>query len=350
MDLIMNLHSNDIDVYRSPTNGVTLASTDIGKKNVLQKCQYTDIYDERCEGDFVELSIYGGKVAQREEIVAECAILTTVFPIEDKDTSKKFYSVLYDTIEREGMSAERLKAAVHNLVTTHVYPTFSIANIVGFDKTLKVASSVSALRYLAKSPKLAYTEIVVICGYLDKNERKMFGIKAEIECSAYRNRIIGVWNEDLKGWDVLRQIKDNTIPQRQAEFKQSLYVYCNYPPKYNGKYSPSDINEFYKYYSQVVEFGDKLRFETFMKWDAEMFLQKWFKNRHSDTPPKPPKPPTPEKEKDEVSEQEALKNKIALSVISENMSLYRKLSPKEADAKIAELINARLKENGIQTN
>lgn len=334
---------NDIDVYR-PTG--TLASTDIGKKNVLQKCQYTDIYDERCEGDFVELSIYGAEPATNAQVIKACVPLTVAFP----DQRNSLFDALYNAIAEEGMSVERLKAAVHNLVTTHVYPTFSIANIVGFDKTLKVASSVSALRYLAKAPKLAYTEIVVICGYLDGNERKMFGIKAEIECSAYRTRIIGVWNEDLQKWDVLRQIKDNTIPQRQAEFKQSLYVYCNYPPKYNGKYSPSDINEFYKYYSQVVEFGDKLRFETFMKWDAEMFLQKWFKNRHSDTPPKPPKPPTPEKEKDEVSEQEALKNKIALSVISENMSLYRKLPPKVADAKIAELINARLKENGIQTN
>ncbi len=255
------------DIVPTQSSAIAVAS----KKNALQRCLYTDQNGVACRGEYCELSVYSNRPALHTEVVAECATLLAAFP----EQNPAFYSILHKAVEDEGMSLERLREAVRRLITEHRYRTFSVADVVGYDKTIRVARSISTLRYITRTPKLDYSDIVVVRGKVEDNECKMFGVKCEIETSPYKSRIIGTWNSDTNSWNILGQVNDSTIPQRQEFFKQSLYEYCNRPPRYNGKYDAEMVKAFYDYYSQIVGFGDVLRFEQQMQWNAESALEVW---------------------------------------------------------------------------
>jgi hypothetical protein len=51
-----------------------------------------------------------------------------------------FYDILHDRIVDNGFSEQRLKDAVKNLIDTCVYPTPTIANIISWDKRVKLYS------------------------------------------------------------------------------------------------------------------------------------------------------------------------------------------------------------------
>lgn len=241
------------------------------KSSALQQCTYTDIDGDMCSGCYMELSLYGNNPACYEEILAECSKLLMAFPAQEE----AFFSILYQAIKDEGMSVGRLREAIKQLIANHKFRTFNVSDIVSYDKTVKVAESISTLRSITKRFNLGYSDIVVVKGRCEGNECKMYGIKYEIENSPYKSRIIGTWNSDTNSWNILGTVKDNTIPKRQKEFKQSLYKYCNYPPQYNGKYNTDIVKSFSEYYSQVVNFGDTLRYETMLSWDIESALENW---------------------------------------------------------------------------
>ena len=239
--------------------------------SVLQQCTYVDINGDVCNGSFLELSLYGNKPACYEEIFAECSTLMMAFPAQEKT----FFSILYQAIEDEGMPLGRLQEAIKQLIANHKYKTFNVADIISYDKTLKVAENISTLRYITQRSDLGYSDIVVVKGRREGNECKMYGVRYEIEDSPYKSRIIGTWNTQTNSWDILGTVNDNTIAKRQQEFKQSLFKYCNHPPKYIGKYDIDVVKSFCEYYSQVVNFGDTLRFETMLSWDVESALEHW---------------------------------------------------------------------------
>lgn len=51
-----------------------------------------------------------------------------------------FYDILHDRIVDNGFSEQRLKDAVKNVIDTCVYPTPTIANIISWDKRVKLYS------------------------------------------------------------------------------------------------------------------------------------------------------------------------------------------------------------------
>lgn len=241
-----------------------------------QQCVYTDDNDIVHKGEYYELSVYGNKPASYEEISTECGTkLMLAFPAQEKT----FFPILYETIQEEGMSILRLREAIKHVISTNKYRTFSIADIVGYDKTFKVAKNLCSLRQATKNNQLQIKDTVVVRWVIDGNECRMLGVRYDIENSVFKSQIIGVWDDKENWWKILGQINDKTLPDRREKFKTELYEYCNLPPKYNGKYEVKVIKSFYDYYSQKVNFGDEMLFETFMSFDIESAIRNW-NNKH----------------------------------------------------------------------
>ena len=318
----------------------------VKRNGVVQQCAYTDTNGAVCTGEFCELSVYGSRPATHTQIVEECAPLLMMFP----DTKESFFLLLHKHIEDSKMSAKRLHEAVNRLITHHKYRSFNVADIIGYDKTITVASNVITLRYVTNNQYLRYDDIVVIRGRVDGNECKMFGVKYEVENSPYKSRIIGTWNSGTHAWDIIGQVNDITIAQRQQAFKRSLFKFCNCPPRYNGKYDAELVGKFYEHYSQVVGFGDTLLFEQMLSWDTASALKAWHRTTGEDII-RQGKSSLNAKAEDveEITNEDALRNKLTLQVIAENMSIYQRMSPQAAERKMQELIDKKLEENGITT-
>lgn len=317
----------------------------VKRNGVVQQCTYTDSNGVVCSGEFCELSVYGSRPATHEQIVVECAPLLVMFP----DTKESFFLMLHKYIEDSKMSAKRLHEAVSRLITHHKYRSFNVADILGYDKTIMVASNVITLRYITNNQSLRYDDIVVIRGRVDGNECKMFGIKYEVENSPYKSRIIGTWNSGTHSWDITGQVNDTTIPQRQQAFKQSLFRFCNCPPRYSGKYDAELVGKFYEHYSKAVGFGDTLLFEQSLSWDTESALEAWCKTGDEIILQGKSNLNNKAEDVEAITDEDALRNRLTLQVIAENMSIYQRMSPKAAERKMQELIDKKLKENGITT-
>lgn len=243
----------------------------------VRELRMVDINNESYTGEYYELPIYSTTPALRSEVVTICNQLLRAFPQQ----AIHFYNALYDHIEKAQMSLEHLQAAIDNLINTHRYNTFTIADIVDFAKGIKVANSILTLKSLTKNKDIVNGDVVVVRWKTQDNERKMYALKADVDNAPIYLEVIGVWNDVKHKFEVLNTIQDKTIPARQEAFKKTLLQYCNKPPTYNGKYDVDDIKAFYDHYAEVVNFGDELRYETFMnKFDVEMALENFCRNRH----------------------------------------------------------------------
>lgn len=264
---------------------VPRGSTDLAKafdnSNVLVREVSYELDGEFVKGTALNVSQYGTKPATYAEIVKECEKLMSAFPITKGTQKDTFYSILYETIQNEKMPLGRLQAAIKKIIAENKYPTFRIADVVGFDKKLNLAKSISALRYISRPQELTYSDIVVLYGKISGKTCRLYGIKAELENTPYASRIVGVWNAEQRGWNWVGQINDPTIADRQLVFKQSLFQFCNKPPRYNGKYDVDLVCKFYEKYSQVVPPNDTLLFETKFNWDTEMYLENFAKQQIS---------------------------------------------------------------------
>lgn len=242
---------------------------------VSHECQ-----GEMIKSDIASLSVYTGNPATHAEVVAACEPLIYAFPFPSEEIKAGFSRALWAAVEREGMTLSRLKDAVHKVIAENKYNTFRVADIVGFDKAIRLSSTISGLRFIVRPMDLPFSEIVVLYGKLDGNTRRMYGVKTEVENSVYKNRIVGVWDEDTHGWQWVGSIPDETIPKRQEEFKQRLFRYCNKPPHFNGEYDPDDVAEFFKKYSQTVPPHDLMLFESLPGFHLERDLYAFVKRRH----------------------------------------------------------------------
>lgn len=79
------------------------------------------------------LSIYNGELTT-ECIVKQVKKLKQAFP----SLPKGFYDVLTDRIQELGFCDKRLTAAVNNLIDTCTYPTPTIANLITWDRRIKL--------------------------------------------------------------------------------------------------------------------------------------------------------------------------------------------------------------------
>lgn len=324
------------------TKKVALSNSEVAKerKTAMQTCVCTDVNGDVCQGEYCELSVYSSIPAMHSQIVEECAPLLVLFP----DMSNSAFLLLHHYVEDAGMSAERLHEAVNNLVKHNKYRTFSAAEILSYDKTIIAARTVSALRYATKNPQLSYDDIAIFRTMLDGNECKMYGVRYDVENSPYKSKIIGLWDGKANWWRILGQVKDNTIEQRKQDFKRALYRYCNNPPKYKGKYATMVVKGFYEYFSQVMDFGDILRFEQCRDFDIESALKRWNERYTNEPSMNSEKAQSAE----EPNEEDIVRNKIAVQVIKENIDVYGRLPPQFAQERIERLINARINEQKLQ--
>jgi hypothetical protein len=99
-------------------------------RNSLQRSQQSILHQT---GNEFALSVYKGELTVKEVINQEKR-LSSSFP----NLPASFYDVLMDRLKENHFNDERLKAAVDNLIDTCIYPVPTIANVISFDKTVKV--------------------------------------------------------------------------------------------------------------------------------------------------------------------------------------------------------------------
>lgn len=87
------------------------------------------------EGDNrTEISIYSGPVATQEEIKSEVKKLMAAFP----EVKTDFLIVLVERMIDKNFTKERVKEAINHVIDTNPYQRPSIANIISFDRKIKV--------------------------------------------------------------------------------------------------------------------------------------------------------------------------------------------------------------------
>lgn len=92
-----------------------------------------------------EISIFTGVTASENEIKSEVKKLMAAFP----DVKNDFLIVLVERIIDKNFTKERVRDAINHVIDTNPYQRPSIANIVSFDRKIKVYtySEISAKCY-----------------------------------------------------------------------------------------------------------------------------------------------------------------------------------------------------------
>ena len=92
-----------------------------------------------------EISIYSGPVANEIEIKLEVKKLMAAFP----EVSSDFLIVLVERMIDKNFTKERVKEAINHVIDTNPYKRPSIADIISFDRKIKVYtySEISAKCY-----------------------------------------------------------------------------------------------------------------------------------------------------------------------------------------------------------
>jgi len=80
-----------------------------------------------------EMSIYNGELTKRKIVDASSRIMAAFPKLE-----KEWHDIFYEMVIEEGMSDDRLIAAVNNVIKTIIYPEPTIANFLNYDKKIKL--------------------------------------------------------------------------------------------------------------------------------------------------------------------------------------------------------------------
>ena len=89
------------------------------------------------------ISLYQGQLTPQCVVSASIKLKNT-FPA----LPTGFYDVLNDRIKEKGFSDQRLMDAINHVIDTCVYPTPTIANIISFDKRIKLYTYDEVLKLL----------------------------------------------------------------------------------------------------------------------------------------------------------------------------------------------------------
>lgn len=81
-----------------------------------------------------EVTTYKDAPATTKDMAAAVAKLTMSYP----QVKEEFYGVLCSRWKEERWSAQRIKDAIENLIDTCKYPTFSIGQIMSYDRPMKL--------------------------------------------------------------------------------------------------------------------------------------------------------------------------------------------------------------------
>jgi hypothetical protein len=93
-----------------------------------------------------------------------------------------FYDILLERVKETGFTDKRLKDAIDTLIDNFIYPTPAIANIISFDKRVKLHSHSDVCDLVAKGNIWDEFSKVKMKGkffWISKAEKEQFGIKDE---------------------------------------------------------------------------------------------------------------------------------------------------------------------------
>ena len=99
-------------------------------RNSLQKSQQGILHQT---GQEFSLSIFKGELTTKE-VINQQKRLISAFPM----LPAAFFDILMDRLKDNNFNDDRLKKAVDNLIDTCIYPTPTIANLVSYDKRIKL--------------------------------------------------------------------------------------------------------------------------------------------------------------------------------------------------------------------
>jgi hypothetical protein len=116
--------------------------------------------------------------------------LTIPFAIEQTLRLKKafpslpqgFYDILLERVKETGFTDHRLKDAIDSLIDNCVYPTPAIANIISFDKRVKLHAYNDICDLVVKGSSWGDFSKVKIKGkyfWITNTDKEQFGIKDE---------------------------------------------------------------------------------------------------------------------------------------------------------------------------
>jgi hypothetical protein len=115
----------------------------------------------------------------QETFARNVAKIKMAFPELDRD----FYSILKSRIIDKGFSDQRLNDAVNHVIDTCQYPTPTLANILSFDKRVKILSYHDLCTLVGKNEASwgNYAKVMITgkLFYVRKDEKEMFNIPNE---------------------------------------------------------------------------------------------------------------------------------------------------------------------------
>lgn len=111
-----------------------------------------------------EISVYEGGECSVPNIVLQVARLKKAFP----QAPKEFYEILGERIKDKLIPDERLKDSVDNLIDNYHYPIPTIADVIGFDKRVKLFS---------------YRDMVKLC---QETGKELFEVYPKIEINGIK--------------------------------------------------------------------------------------------------------------------------------------------------------------------
>jgi hypothetical protein len=237
-----------------------------------------DIVPMLNENEIIQTSVLLGDEVDARDIVTYNKLITDIFPAANATKVSAFL----DIVREERWTKARLKY-VYNKMLRSTYRDFQVGEFVKEDKTVTFGKTELALRRNLKF-SITQNEIVMIKlkrFYNENGETKQdfvraFAYKEEAE-EVMPDKIVGRWNDEEHCFEYCGTIENHETDIRKAEFKKSLFQYCNKPP-YEGEYDVDIVKQFFEYWSQIIPPGDMMKFETYMKFDVESALKSFNSN------------------------------------------------------------------------
>lgn len=81
-----------------------------------------------------EMSVYSGEIASKDHVFNEAQKLIAAFP----EVTKDFIILLTDRLTDNGFTPQRVKDAFNHVIDTNPYKRPSIADIISFDRKVKL--------------------------------------------------------------------------------------------------------------------------------------------------------------------------------------------------------------------
>lgn len=103
-----------------------------GRMNSMELLRQS-LDQKECE-QITEISVFSGQIATEDEMKSEVKKLMAAFP----EIKTDFLIVLFDRMIDKKFTKERVREAINHVIDTNPYQRPSIADIVSFDRKIKV--------------------------------------------------------------------------------------------------------------------------------------------------------------------------------------------------------------------